>query len=121
MKKVYLILVLALAFLSAFYMNSASAYNKFQMLNATGRTIYCVYFVPKHYDDWGNDKLNGLWHSGNFLTLNTPKWRYWSLKIVFKDGNYSYWDGDNAIDSETWGTVIIKPNGHGGYTLSRQN
>lgn len=108
-------------FFSVFSMHAVSAYNSLQMLNATGRTIYLVYFVPTRESDWGDDRLNGVWHSGNFLTLKTPRWRYWSLKIVFKDGSSSYWDQDNAIDTETWGNVIIKPNGRGGYTLSNQS
>lgn len=113
----------ALVLLACFIFSApkASANTSFQMLNATGRTIYHVYFVPARNKDWGSDRLSGVWSSGNFLTLDTPKWRYWSLKIRFENGNETYWDGDNAIDTEEWREVIIKPNGNGGYTLTKQN
>ena len=118
--RIFIFLVVqAIIISSVFPMRSVSAHSELKMLNATGKTIYRVYFVPNHYPDWGSDRLNGVWHAGNFLTLKTPKWKWWSLKIVFEDGD-SYWDGDNAIDTETWGYVIIKPNGRGGCTLSRQ-
>ena len=123
MKKVLLafVVVQAILFSSVFPMRSVSAYTSLKMLNATGRTIFLVYFVPNHYTDWGPDRLNGVWNSGNFLTLKTPKWKYWSLKIVFRDGESHYWDGDSAIDTDNWGALIIKPNGRGGYTLSNQS
>lgn len=123
MRRVLFVFLIVQAFLisSVVPMRSALAYDTFEMLNATGRTIYWVYFVPSHETSWGSDRLNGVWNSGDFLTLDTPKWKWWSLKIVFKDGSDSYWDSDNAIDTETWSRVIIKPNGNGGYTLTKQN
>ena len=97
--------------------NFVYAYDSVTFVNATGRTIYYVYFVPNHYENWGSDRLIGVWNSGNSLTLDSSYWRYWALKIVFEGGEYAFWSGNNPIDAQTVWKGTIVPNGNGNYTL----
>ena len=121
MKKFGVLFVVVLSVIVVFFSDSsAMAYSKLKMINHTGKTIYWVYFVPKHYTNWGSDRLSGVWNVGNSLTLATDKWRYWSLKICFdtKD-DYVYWDGDNALDTDSIYQITIINNGKGGYKYLR--
>lgn len=119
MKKFTFIRMFVLSlFLTVAVSGSALAYDSLKMINHTGRTIYYVYLVPSHQKDWGNDRLDGVWQNGNSLTLNVPKWQYWSLKIKFKDGDSYWWDGgSHRIDTTAVWQATIVPNGNGGYTL----
>ena len=91
MKKFAILCVAVLSMIGVFfYDNSAMAYSQLKMINNTGKTIWYVYFVPKHYTDWGSDRLKGTWSTGNTLTLSTEKWKYWSLKICFNADKNDY-------------------------------
>lgn len=91
-----------------------AAYNQFTMLNSTERTIIAVYFTSSADENWGSNRLSGVWNNGNTLTLNTPVKTYWDLKIIFQTGGEASWAG---IDTAKHGYAIIRPNGNGGYTL----
>ena len=95
-------------FLLAVSCASALAYSSLNMLNVTGRTIYYVYLSPSRDNDWGSDKLSGTWQNGNSLTLKTPKWKYYDLKVVFKNGDKFEW---RRIDTENVGRVTIDSKG----------
>lgn len=101
-------------FLLVAFSASALAYSSLNMLNVTGRTIYYVYLSPSRDKDWGSDRLSGTWQSGNSLTLKTPKWKYYDLKVVFKNGDKFEW---RRIDTENVGRVTIDPKG----TLIKHN
>ena len=114
MKKILSVMLLA-AMIVFCCNNSAMAYSKLTMVNQTGRTISYVYFVPKHYKNWGDDRLSGVWHNGNTFTLSTEGWKYWSIKICFTKNDYYYWDGDNAINTDSLYKITFINNGQGGY------
>ena len=97
--------------------NFVCAYDSITFTNATGRTIYYVYFVPNHYTDWGSDRLSGVWNSGYTLTLDSSYWRYWALKIIFEGGEYVWWAGNNPIDASSVYRATIAPSGGGRYNL----
>ena len=119
MKKFNFIRMFVLSFFFAVAVNgSALAYDSLELVNHTGRTIFYVYLVPSHYDSWGNDRLSGTWSHGASLTLKVPQYRYWSLKIKFKDGDSYWWDnGSHRIDTTSVWRATITPNNNGGYTL----
>lgn len=108
-------LLLSAIFFASCVNNTAFAYDSLKMLNSTGKTIYYVYLSPSH-EGWGPDRLNGVWHNGNTLTLKVPKWQYWDLKIVFKDGQEAFWT-NKAIDTTAVYNLTISRNNSGGYTL----
>ena len=118
MKKIFSVILLAavLIFIGG-QNNFAHAYNSISFTNGTGRTIYYVYFVPIHYTSWGNDRLSGVWRSGDILTLDSSYWRYWAFQIVFEGGQTIYWNGDNPIDAQSVYRATIAPAGNGNYTL----
>lgn len=118
MKKVLSITLLAVVLIFVSGQNNfVRAYDSIAFVNATGRTIYYVYFVPNHYDNWGSDRLSGLWYSGNTLTLDSSYWRYWALKVVFEGGESIWWSGNNPIDAQEIYRGTIAPSGNGNYTL----
>ena len=118
MKKVLSITLLAVVLIFVSGQNNfARAYDSISFINATGRTIYYVYFVPSHYESWGSDRLSGVWHSGDTLTLDSSYWRYWSFKIVFEGGESLWWTGAQSIDAQEIYRGTITPIGNGQYTM----
>lgn len=92
--------------------SSALAYSSLQMLNSTGRTIYYVFLVPNGSSSWGQDRLSGVWHDGDTLTLDVSNYRYWDLKIRFQDWTTCSWD---SLDTrEVYMLTLTRKNG-GGY------
>lgn len=90
------IFVLTAFLVTAVQIPASAEWINFKVMNHTGYTIKELYMTTST-QKWGKNVLNKPLNNGYYITqrYSTDLSMTFSVKIVFPDGSYRYWSGNN--------------------------